>query len=104
MTVTYKQKVSVYNYVYPCYKAEAQRLVCMNVIHPMETYDMATVGDNTGAVVGGEGLNEGYNRRILPPINPRFSGRPKVKRYELPRQDVKVRRCCLLYTSPSPRD
>jgi len=85
MTVTYKQKVSVYNYVYPCYKVEAQRLVCMNVIHPMETYDMATVGDSTGAVVGGEDLNEGYNRRILLPTNLRSSGRPKVKRYKLQR-------------------
>jgi len=59
----------------------------------METHDSGHVNVATGAVVRGEELDDAYNRRILPPINPRPSGRPRVRRIESQRQGVKVRRC-----------
>ena len=43
----------------------------MNNVHPMKAHDMATVDDRTGRVIGGEALDDEFNRRILPPINPR---------------------------------
>ena len=77
MVVIYKQTVSVYNYVYPCYKVEAQILVYINVIHPMQ---MTTVSDGVGVVIGGQDLDDAHNRHILPPTNPHSSGQLRVKR------------------------
>ena len=69
----------------------------MNAIHPLKTHESAYVDHGTGQVVEGEELDDGYNRRILPPINPpinpRLSGRPHVRRIESQRQGVKLRRC-----------
>jgi len=65
----------------------------MNNIHLMETHDLATVDNATGLVVGGEALDDGYNRRILPPINPRPQGRPRQRRIESQTQGVQMRRC-----------
>ena len=65
----------------------------MNAIHPLETHDSTHVDQRTGQVVGGHDMDVGYNRRILPPINPRPSGRPSEKRIESQRQRVKLRRC-----------
>jgi len=59
----------------------------------MKTHDKVTVSYSTWTVVGDEDLDEGYNKLMLPPTNPRFSVQPKVKRYESQRRDVKVRRC-----------
>ena len=59
----------------------------------METHDSATVDDVTGLVVGGEALDDGYNRRILPSINPRPQGRPRQRRIESQTQGVQIRRC-----------
>ena len=93
MAVIEREKLSVYDYVGDCYKRSAQGMVYLNVVHPMETHDSAHVNAGTGAVVGGEELDDRYNRRILPPINPRPSGRPRVRRIESQRQGVKLWRC-----------
>ena len=65
----------------------------MNIVHPMETHDMATVDDRTGCVVGGKALDDEYNCHILPPTNPRKRGRPKSTRRESQTQGVQLRRC-----------
>jgi len=49
--------------------------------------------DATSQVVGGVELDDGYSRRILPPINPRPAGRPRVKRIKSQSQGVKLQRC-----------
>jgi len=67
--------------------------VYINVIHPIETHDMVIVSDSTREVIGGKDLDKGYNQSILPPTSPCSSGGPRVKRYELQSQDVKVRKC-----------
>ena len=36
----------------------------MNTIHPMETYDIGFVDDQMGCVVGGDAVDENFNRRI----------------------------------------
>ena len=64
-----------------------------NVAHLMETHDSAHLNDGTGQVVVGEELDDGYNRRILPPINPRPSGRPRVRRIESQWPGMKLRKC-----------
>jgi len=93
MAVIDKQKLWVYDYVSDCYKGATQGTIYMNSIHPMETHDSATVDNATGLVVGGEALDDGYNRRILPPINPRPQGRPRQRRIESQTQGVQMRRC-----------
>ena len=55
----------MYDYVYPCYKAPTQRTIYLNVVHPMKTHDSGMVDDCTGAMVGGQELDEDFNRRIL---------------------------------------
>ena len=42
----------------------------------METKDLGIVDDNTGTFVGGQELDEDFNRQILPPKNKRLPGRP----------------------------
>ncbi|KAJ8430880.1 hypothetical protein Cgig2_011343 [Carnegiea gigantea] len=76
------QKLWVYDYVSDCYKAGSQSTIYMNSIHPMEMHDSATVDNTTGLFVGGEALDDGYNRRILSPLNPRPQGRPQKRRIE----------------------
>ena len=93
MAVIRKEKKWVYDYVNVCYKFGTQRLCYMNTAHPMETHDMATVDDRTGRVTGSEGLDDNFNRRILPPINPRKRGRPKSTRRESQTQGVCTNRC-----------
>jgi len=93
MTAIEREKLRVYDYVSDCYKHSAQAIVYMNAIHPLETHDSAHVDDGTDQVVGGEELDDEHNKRILPPINPCPSGRPRVKRIESQRQGVKLRRC-----------
>ena len=93
MAITEREKLGVYDYVSDCYKVSAQALVYMNAIHPLETHDSAHVDQRTGQVVRGEEMDDGYNRRILPPINPCPSGRPRVRRIESQRQGVKLRKC-----------
>ncbi|KAJ8425786.1 hypothetical protein Cgig2_014499 [Carnegiea gigantea] len=65
----------------------------MNVIHSMETDDTGVVNDDTGLAVGGDDLDEDFNRRILPPKNPRGAGRPRKKRVESQTQGFKPCRC-----------
>uniref|UniRef100_A0A7C8YUM5 CCHC-type domain-containing protein n=1 Tax=Opuntia streptacantha TaxID=393608 RepID=A0A7C8YUM5_OPUST len=93
MAVIRKEKKWVYDFVNVCYKSSTQRLCYMNTVHLMETHDMATVDDTTGRVTGGEGLDDDFNRRILPPINPRKRGRPKSTRRESQTQGVRTNRC-----------
>ncbi|KAJ8419911.1 hypothetical protein Cgig2_000658 [Carnegiea gigantea] len=76
MAVIHNQKLWVYDYVSDWYKAGSRSTVYMNNIHPMETYDSAIVDNATGVVVGGEALDDGYNRRILLPLKPCSQGRP----------------------------
>ncbi|KAJ8425362.1 hypothetical protein Cgig2_032878 [Carnegiea gigantea] len=52
MEVIDKKKLQVHDYVSDCYKAGSQNTIYMNSIHPMETYDSATVDNATGLVVG----------------------------------------------------
>ena len=82
MAVIRSEKKWVYDFVNVCYKSVTQTLCFMTTIHPMETHDMATMDDRTEHVVGGEALDDEYNRRILPPTNPRTRGRPKSTRRE----------------------
>ncbi|KAJ8423414.1 hypothetical protein Cgig2_032664 [Carnegiea gigantea] len=93
MAVIEREKFNVYDYVNPCYKAPMQRTIYMNVMHPMETHDVGIVDGDTGHVVGGDELDEDFNRRILPPKNPRGAGRPRKRRIESQTQGVKARRC-----------
>ena len=51
----------------------------MNIVHPVDTHDMASVVDRTSPVVGGEALDDDYNQRIVPPVNPHKRGRPQSK-------------------------
>ena len=69
MAIIEWEKLSVYDYVYPCYKAATQKVIYLNVIHPMETYDSGVVDDNTSLVVGGDEPDEDFNKQILPPKN-----------------------------------
>jgi len=93
MAVIEREKLRVYDYGSDCYKRSAQAIVYLYVIHPLETHDSPNVNDGTSQVVGGEELDNGSIRRILPPINPRQSGRPCVRKSESQRQGVKLRRC-----------
>ncbi|KAJ8433774.1 hypothetical protein Cgig2_025937 [Carnegiea gigantea] len=93
MVVIHKHKLWVYDYVRDCYKGATQGTIYMNSIHLMETHDSATVDNATGLVVGGEALDDGYNRRILPPINSRPQGRPRQRRIESQTHGVQMRRC-----------
>ncbi|KAJ8433208.1 hypothetical protein Cgig2_023160 [Carnegiea gigantea] len=93
MAVIEREKFNVYDYVSPCYKAPMQRTIYMNVIHPMETHDVGIVDGDTGHVGGGDELDEDFNRRILPPKNPRGAGRSRKRRIESQTQGVKARRC-----------
>ena len=65
----------------------------MNVVHPMETHDLGIVDERTGAVIGGQELDDDYNRCILPPTNPRPPRRPQKQRIESQTQRVALRRC-----------
>jgi len=40
----------------------------------MERHNMAMVDDRKGCVIGGDALDDEFNRRILPPINPQKQG------------------------------
>ncbi|KAJ8447210.1 hypothetical protein Cgig2_030441 [Carnegiea gigantea] len=77
-----REKKWVYDYVSVCYKGPMQATCYMNIVHPMETNDMASVDDRIGHVAGGDSLDDDYHRRILPPLNPRKRGRPQSKRRE----------------------
>jgi len=93
MAVIEKEKLWVYDYVNPCYKAPTQRTIYLNVVHPMETHDAGTVDDNTRAIVGGEELDEDFNRRISPPKNQRPLGKTQRRRIESQTQRVRPRTC-----------
>ncbi|KAJ8429581.1 hypothetical protein Cgig2_023787 [Carnegiea gigantea] len=93
MTVIEKKKLWVYDYVSECCKEGSQNKIHMNSIHPTETHDSATADNTTGLVVGGEALDDGNNRRILPSLNPHLQGRPRKRRIESQRQGVQVLKC-----------
>jgi len=59
----------------------------------METKDLGIVDDNTGTFVGGQELDEDFNRQILPPKNKRPSGRPQKRMIESQTKRVSGRRC-----------
>ncbi|KAJ8422350.1 hypothetical protein Cgig2_015345 [Carnegiea gigantea] len=71
----------------------SQSTIYINSIHAIETHDSATVDNTTGLVVVREALDDGYNRRILPPLNPRPQGRPQKRRIQSQRQGILVRKC-----------
>ncbi|KAJ8444821.1 hypothetical protein Cgig2_034056 [Carnegiea gigantea] len=74
--------VQLYNRVSSENNGPTQVTCYMNVVHRMEMHDIEFVDNRTGRVAGGESLNEDYNRRILPPLNPCKRGRPQSKRRE----------------------
>ncbi|KAJ8424005.1 hypothetical protein Cgig2_032389 [Carnegiea gigantea] len=90
MAVIHKQKLWVYDYVSDYYKAGSKSTIYMNSIHPMKMHDSATVDNATGVVVGGEALDDGYNRIILPPLNPRPQGRLRKRRIESQRKGIQL--------------
>ena len=92
MAIIEREKLFVYDYVYPCYKAPSQRTIYMNVIHRMEIHDSGVIDGDTGLVIGGD-LDEDFNRRILPPMNPRGPERPRKPRIESQTQGMKPHRC-----------
>ncbi|KAJ8425562.1 hypothetical protein Cgig2_012305 [Carnegiea gigantea] len=49
--------------------------------------------DGTWLVVGGDDLDEDFNRRILPPKNPRGARRPRKRKVESQTQGLKPPRC-----------
>jgi len=93
MAVIKMEKKWVYDFVNVCYKSSTQTTCYMNSVHPMETHDVATVDERTGRVIGGEVLDDEFNHRILPPINPRKRGRPESKRRESQTQGARLKRC-----------
>jgi len=66
MIIIEKEKLWVYDYIYPCYKATTQRIIHLNVVHSIKIHDSGTVNDNIGVVFGGNELDEDFNRRISP--------------------------------------
>ncbi|KAJ8423715.1 hypothetical protein Cgig2_002087 [Carnegiea gigantea] len=70
MAVIRQEKKWVYDYVSACYKGQTQASCYINILHPIETHDMAFVDDRMGCVIGGEALYNDYRQHILPPINP----------------------------------
>ena len=93
MVVFENQKLRLFEFVDDCYNASTQGRIYLNLTHPMETHDFAEVDDGIGMVVGGEELDNAFNRRILRPNNPRPQGRPRKSRVESQRQGVKMCRC-----------
>ena len=93
MAVIEWEKLLVYNFVYPCYKAATQKVIYFNAIHPMKTHNSGVVDDNTGLVVGGDELDEDFNRQMLLPKNSQPLERPKKRRIESQTQGLKARRC-----------
>ena len=93
LAVIAKANLWVYDYVHPIYKSTTQQVIYNQLVHPMETHDMGTVDNITGWVVGGDDLDEDYNRCILPPTNGRQPGRPPSKRRESQTQGTVSRRC-----------
>ena len=93
MAVIEREKLYVYDYVNPCYKAPTQRTIYMNAIHSTETHDTGVVDGDTGLIVGGDDLDEDFNKHILPPKNLRGAGRPRKRRVESQTQGLKPRRC-----------
>ncbi|KAJ8442637.1 hypothetical protein Cgig2_003681 [Carnegiea gigantea] len=66
-----KANLWVHDYVHPIYKTAAQQIIYNQLVHPMETHDIGTVDAKTGRVVGGDELDDDYDRCILPPTNGR---------------------------------
>jgi len=48
LAVIAKANLRVYDFVHPMYKADTQRHIYNQVLHPMETHGMAMVDDKTG--------------------------------------------------------
>ncbi|KAJ8444538.1 hypothetical protein Cgig2_000817 [Carnegiea gigantea] len=103
LTNNLKANIWVYDYIHPIYKTATHQFIYDQLVHPIEAYNMRKVNDRIGLMVGGEELDEDYNRCILPPINGRHPGRPSSKHRESQTQDKKVRRqkhdmmvCCVL--------
>jgi len=82
LAVITKANLWVYDYVHPIYKTVTQQIIYNQLVYPMETHDMGTVKGKSERVVGGDDLDDDYNRCILPPNNGRQPGRPPSKRRE----------------------
>ncbi|KAJ8435321.1 hypothetical protein Cgig2_022922 [Carnegiea gigantea] len=53
LAVIAKANLWVYDYVHPIYKTATQEVIYNQLVHPMETNDMAVADGKTGLVVGG---------------------------------------------------
>ena len=51
----------MYDCVSTCYKGPMQATCYMNIVHPMDTHDMASIDDRIDRIVGGEVLDVDYN-------------------------------------------
>ena len=60
MIVIGKEKMWGYNYASPCYTTPTQKIMYMNVFHPME-HDLTNVDDRTRQVMREQELDEDYN-------------------------------------------
>ena len=47
MAVIEWEKLSIHDYMHPCYKAAIQKIIYFNVIHSIETHNSGVVYDNT---------------------------------------------------------
>ena len=74
------------------YKSATQKVTYNQLVHPMKTHNMGKVDEKTTVVVGGEELDDDYNRCILSPNNGRHPGGLPLKWIEPQTQDKKVRR------------
>ncbi|KAJ8424121.1 hypothetical protein Cgig2_009705 [Carnegiea gigantea] len=93
LAVIAKANLWVYDYVHPIYKTATQQIIYNQLVHPKETHDMGTVDAKTGRVVGGDELDDYYDRCILPLTNRRQPGRPPSKHRESQTQGTRSRRC-----------
>ncbi|KAJ8431304.1 hypothetical protein Cgig2_018376 [Carnegiea gigantea] len=53
LAIIAKANIWVYSYVHPIYKTVTQKVIYNQLVHPIETHDMAVVDGKTGLVVGG---------------------------------------------------
>lgn len=67
LAVIAKMSLWVYEYMHPIYKTVTEEIIYNPMVQQMETHDMGKVDAKSGRVVGGDDVDDDYNRCILPP-------------------------------------